>query len=157
MADAAVAVGTEVVKKVVGQGPIWPAGGVFHPINNCLFGNGCSGLLYEDNILVFLIFLIGLAGLCAFTSGRAIARGWNPITAVIPNMLLFALAVRFLLWGIFRNTLFHPYYFVVDALVLIAIAALGFQLTRAHQMTNQYYWLYRRVGPLAWAKRSDKP
>ena len=156
MADAAVAATTESVKvavKVVGQGPLWPQGGIGNPFSQCLNGDSCSGLLYEDNFLVFLFFLIGLAGLCAFTAGRATARGWQPITAIIPNMLLFTIAIRFLLWGIFRNTLFHPYYFVVDALVLIAIATLGFQLTRTYQMTTQYYWLYRRVGPLAWAKR----
>lgn len=151
MADAAAPV------KVIGIGPLWPEAGVGGPVSQCLNGDSCSSLIYEDNYLVFLFFVLGLAGLCAFTAGRATARGWSPITAIIPSMLIFTFAIRYLLWAIFKNTLFHPYYFVVDALVLIAIAALGFQLTRAYQMTNQYYWLYRRVGPLAWAKRSDKP
>ena len=99
-----------------------------------------------------------------FLTGRALARSWKPFGRVAVYMLLLAAAVRFLHWGLFgdatyeswrdmQGTLISPHYYIVDALVLIGMAALGYRLERARQMTTQYGWIYERTGPLSWRKR----
>jgi hypothetical protein len=42
---------------------------------------------------------------------------------------------------------------VIDFIILMAAAALGRQITRAHQMSAQYHFLYDRAGPLGWRER----
>jgi hypothetical protein len=44
---------------------------------------------------------------------------------------------------------------IVDTLVLIAGAFLGYRLTRARQMVNQYPWLYQSAGPFNWKQRQQ--
>ena len=36
---------------------------------------------------------------------------------------------------------------------LLIIGSLGYRITRAHQMTTQYAWLYERTGPMSWRPR----
>lgn len=122
------------------------------------------GLIAEKSIYAFLIVTVILGGGAAFLSGRAVARSWKPFGRVAIYMLLLALAVRFLHWGLFagatyaswrelQGTLFSAHYYIVDAVVLIAIAALGYRLERARQMTTQYGWIYERTSPFTWKKR----
>jgi hypothetical protein len=42
---------------------------------------------------------------------------------------------------------------VIDAAVLMLIAAFAFRLTRARKMVSQYPWLYERVGVFGWRSR----
>jgi len=51
--------------------------------------------------------------------------------------------------------LFSLHYYLVDTMVLIIIALMGFRFTRAGQMTRQYRWLYVRTGPFSWAERTE--
>ena len=37
---------------------------------------------------------------------------------------------------------------------IIVLALFGFRWKRTQQMTNQYYWLYERTGPLTWRSKS---
>jgi O-antigen/teichoic acid export membrane protein len=121
-------------------------------------------LIAETSFAAFFIITIVLGGGAAFMAGRAFARTWKPFTRIVPYMLLLGLAVRFLHWGLFmdatyqswrdmKGTLISPHYFIVDTLVLIAMAALGYRLERARQMTTQYGWIYQRTSPLTWRKR----
>lgn len=135
------------------QGEIWPAGGMLQPVSDCTSGGSCSGLLYEGSIWVFIIFLLIIAGGCALMAGRALAKGWRPVGQLMFYIVLFGLPVRFLHWGLFRGTLLSPYYYVLDTLILLTIALLGYRYTRANQMVGQYRWLYRRTGPFGWAAR----
>ncbi len=138
---------------VIGEGLIWPVNGALEPIATCLAGGGCDRLLYENDLLIFIIMTIMIAGGCAFMSGRSLALSWKPLGLLICYMAIFGVAVRFLQWGLFRGTLMSPYYYLADTVVLAAIASLAWQLTRTSQMVTKYHWLYRRTSPLSWAKR----
>ena len=122
------------------------------------------GLIAEKSFAAFLLVTVVLGGGAAFLAGRALARSWKPFARVAVYMLLLALGVRFLHWGLFmdatyeswrdmQGTLLSLHYYLVDALVLIAFAGLGYRLERARQMTTQYGWIYERTGPLTWRKR----
>jgi hypothetical protein len=122
------------------------------------------GLIVEKSWVAFLIVTVILGGGAAFLTGRALARSWKSFTRVAIYMLLLGLAVRFLHWGLFLNatyaswralqgSLFSPYYYLVDTVLLIALAALGFRFERARQMASQYGWIYERTGPLTWKRR----
>jgi hypothetical protein len=121
-------------------------------------------LIAEKSPAAFFLITVVLGGGAAFMAGRAIARSWKPFTRLVFYMLLLSLAVRFLHWGLFmdatyqswrdmQGTLLSPYYYAVDTLVLLALAALGYRLERARQMTTQYSWIYERTSPLTWRRR----
>src|SRR5688500_2811037 len=116
-------------------------------------------LIAEKSFTAFFLITVVLGGGAAFMAGRAIARSWKPFTRLVFYMLLLSLAVRFLHWGLFmdatyqswrdvQGTLLSPYYYAVDTLVLLALAALGYRMERARQMTTQYSWIYERTSPL---------
>jgi|SRR5688572_21337260 hypothetical protein len=122
------------------------------------------GLIAEKSFAAFFLITVVLGGGGAFLAGRAIARSWKPFPRLIFYMLLLGLAVRFLHWGLFmdatyqswrdmQGTLLSPHYYAVDTLVLIAMAALGYRLELARQMTRQYGWIYERTSPLTWRRR----
>jgi hypothetical protein len=121
-------------------------------------------LIAEKSFAAFFLVTVVLGGGAAFMAGRAIARSWKPFTRLVFYMMLLGLAVRFLHWGLFmdatyqswrdmQGTLLSPHYFLVDTLILIAMAALGYRVERARQMTTQYGWIYERTSPLTWRKR----
>jgi Domain of unknown function (DUF6867) len=121
-------------------------------------------LIAEKSFTAFFLVTVVLGGGAAFLAGRALARSWKPFARVAVYMLLLGLAVRFLHWGLFmsatyaswrdmQGTLISPHYYLVDTAVLIAMAALGYRLERARQMTSQYGWIYERTSPLTWKKR----
>lgn len=109
----------------------------------------------EVNILTFLIFTCLVAGAVAWASGRAIAISWRPFWQVIVYMLLFAAVVRFFHYSLFNGTLLTLHYYLVDAVVLLIIASLGYRMTRTNQMVNQYRWMYKRATPFHWALRKS--
>lgn len=115
-------------------------------------------MLYaSENIFQVLFVTLVLGGGCAFLAGRAIASTWRSIWVVIAAMIPMGLAVRFVHFALFNETLVFPRTYAIETLVLIAIAGLSFQRTRAQQMVSQYYWLYEPNGPLAWRLRQDVP
>jgi hypothetical protein len=122
------------------------------------------GLIWETSFAAFLLVTVVLGGAAAFMAGRAVARSWKSFGRVALYMLLLGLAVRFLHWGLFmdatyaswrdmQGTLLSPHYYIVDTIILIAMAALGYRMERARQMTSQYGWIYERTSPLSWRKR----
>ncbi len=122
------------------------------------------GLFVEKSYTAFLIFTVLLGGGAAFMTGRALARGWKSFGRLVLYMFLLGVAVRFLHWGLLldptfqswhdaQGSLFSLHYYLVDTAVLIAVAALGYRLQRAEQMTTQYRWLYERTSPLTWKRR----
>jgi hypothetical protein len=115
-------------------------------------------MLYaSENIFQILFVTLVLGGGCAFLAGRAIASTWRSIWVVVAAMLAMGLAVRFVHFALFDETLLVPQTYAVETLILLAIACLSFQRTRAQQMVRQYYWLYEANGPLAWRLRQDEP
>lgn len=121
-------------------------------------------LLYENSATAFIIVTLILGGGAAWLTGRAIAFSWGPMWKAIAYMLPLTLAARFLHYalggGISMEHLFiwtpdsliWLYYYLVNFLILAAIAALAHRVTRTWQMVNQYPWLYRRSSPLSWTE-----
>jgi len=134
----------------VGEGNVWPLGGPLQPLSDCATGAGCSPVLFEGSPWIFVILVLIIGGGCAIMSGRSLARGWAPPWLAAVYGLLLAFAVRFLHFGLLRGTLLSPYYFALEAVVLILLAVAGYLFTRASQMATQYPWLYRRSGPFGW-------
>jgi hypothetical protein len=120
-------------------------------------------------VFVFLTCILG--GGVAWLAGRALAVGWRSPLLVVGYMLLLTLALRFFHYSLFGGSFSFStwpagagfglpvpsastlYYYLVDAVVIVASALLSWRLKRASQMVTQYYWLYRRVTPFSWTSR----
>ena len=111
-------------------------------------------LFVEDSVWVFLFMTVILAGGAAFQAGRAMASKWRPVWLTIAYMVLLGLALRFFHFALFEGDLLSLHYLITDTLVLIAVAMLGYRLTRVKQMTTQYPWLYERSGPFSWREKA---
>lgn len=123
-----------------------------------LFFHHLAELLYEErSLLVFLLVTIVLAGGGAFLIGRAIALAWRPWWYVVLAMLVLGWVARFFHFALFGGTLLSLHYYAVDTLFQLLFGLWGYRMTRAGQMAGQYCWLYRRAGPLNWAKKRPAP
>ncbi|HEX7882007.1 MAG TPA: hypothetical protein VF499_04635 [Afipia sp.] len=111
----------------------------------------------NESIFQALFVTLVLGGGCALLAGRAIALTWRSIWIAILAMIPMGLAVRFVHFALFNETLVQPSAYVAETAILIAAACLSFQRTRAQQMVRQYYWLYEPSGPLGWRLRQDAP
>jgi hypothetical protein len=69
-------------------------------------------------------------------------------------MILLTAACRFIHFALFNGTLLSLHYYIVDLIVLLIIAFIGRQVTRAKQMTTQYSFEYQRSGPGGWARKT---
>lgn len=103
----------------------------------------------------FITLVLGGGG--AWLAGRAVAATWRSRWAAVAAAVLMAMAVRFVHFALFEETLLAGRPFALETLALVAISALAFQRTRALQMVRQYYWLYEQRGPLGWRARHDAP
>ena len=112
-----------------------------------------QGLIFERGTIDFLLVTCFLGGGAAYLTGRAVAITWRPLVNLGIYLFLLACAVRFVHYALFEGTLLSLHYFLVDAVVLVVLGAIGFRITRAHQMTGQYSWLYQRSGPMSWRVR----
>jgi Domain of unknown function (DUF6867) len=113
-------------------------------------------ILWENSFGVFLLLVLILGGGAAWLSGRAIALTWRPRWQIVFYTILLTAAVRFLDYGLFEGPFLSLHYYVVDFVILLAINALGYRVTRVNQMVTQYRWLYERNGPFAWKSRSGE-
>ena len=111
------------------------------------------GVIWENSLAAFLIVTLFVGGGAAFMTGRAIAKNWKPLWLLVIYTLLLTCADRFLHFALYEGTLLTLHFFLVDFLVLMALSALGFRLTRTRQMVTQYRWLYEQVTPLSWRKK----
>jgi len=111
----------------------------------------------NESIFQVLFVTLVLGGGCAVLAGRAIALTWRSIAIAVIAMIPLGMAVRFVHFALFNETLLQPQAYVVETIILIAASCLSFQRTRAQQMVRQYYWLYERSGPLGWRLRQDAP
>ncbi len=112
-------------------------------------------LVTDSSPSVFIGLTVIIGGGAAWLAGRALALKWRPLWQLFVYMLLLAAAVRFLHYALFEEPLLSLKSYIADAAVLIAVALLGFRLTRVRQMTTQYYWLYERAGLFFWKARHD--
>ena len=118
-------------------------------------------LLHEEgSVGVYVLVTMLMGGLAAWLAGRAIARTWRPFWHLFFYMALLGAAVRFVHFALFEEPLLSPALYAVDTVYLLLIGALAWQMTRAAQMTTQYYWLFERTSPLTWRARAagaEKP
>ena len=87
-------------------------------------------------------------------SGRSAALTWRPWPFLAAYAAALACAARFLNYALFQGTFFSLHYWIVDFIVILAIASVGYRLTKAWQMVNQYSWLYERAGPFSWRAKT---
>ncbi|MBN9079468.1 MAG: hypothetical protein BGN87_11375 [Rhizobiales bacterium 65-79] len=113
-----------------------------------------NGLLWEVSFWEFFFVTVILAGAAAYLTGRAVARSWNSNVQLAIYMVLLTAACRFIHYALFNGTLLSLQYYIVDLIILLIIAFIGRQVTRARQMTTQYSFEYRRSGPAAWARKT---
>ncbi len=122
------------------------------------------GAIYETSLWAFLFVTVIAGGGAAYMIGRAAARAWSPFWQAALQTLALAAAIRFLHWGLFagatlaswraaQGTLLSAHYYLADAAILLAFAALGFKRQRSVQMLRQYGWLAVRTTPLSWRLR----
>lgn len=114
------------------------------------------GVLWENSIADFIIVTLILGGGAAILTGRAIALSWEPLWRAILWMIPLAFAVRFIHFSIFHGTLFSPWFYLVDLVVLLIAVTIGHRLTRARQMTGGYGWRIEGGGPWSWRLRSGQ-
>lgn len=114
------------------------------------------GILWETGFGVFFFVTVVLAGGAAWMSGRAVARGWRPYWHAVLWMLLLGAATRFIHFALFGGTLLSLHYYVVDTLVLIAIAGLAHRFTLTRLMTRQYRFAFEQTSPFGWRARSSR-
>jgi hypothetical protein len=112
-----------------------------------------NALLWEVSWWEFFLVTVLLAGGAAYLTGRAIARAWQPNLLLAFYIVLLAGATRFIHFALFGGTLLTLHYYIVDLIVLLAIAFIGKRITRARQMSTQYSFDYARSGPLGWKSR----
>lgn len=101
----------------------------------------------------FLLVTVALGGGGAWMAGRAVAKGWSPYVQVVLYALLVTCAVRFCHFALFHGTLLAYDHFLLEFVILLSIATLGFRSVRKLQMTHRYGWLYESGGPLVWRAR----
>ncbi|GGE41959.1 hypothetical protein GCM10007276_19110 [Agaricicola taiwanensis] len=110
-------------------------------------------MIWEVSLPEFIFITIILGGSAAWMSGRAIAGSWQPFWIAALWMLLLGAAVRFIHFALFSGSLLTLHYYVVDTVILIAIAALGHRATRARRTAQQYSWLYEKTSPFTWRRK----
>ncbi|TCS64254.1 DUF6867 family protein [Varunaivibrio sulfuroxidans] len=113
-----------------------------------------------DNILgtTFFVYIgmnIFLIGFAAYMTGQAIATTWRPMWQILPYSVLLGLASRFLTYALFDGPLLHLSGFLIGTLTVFAMCCLGYFISRATVMVNQYPWLYRRNGLFGWSEKTD--
>lgn len=112
-------------------------------------------LIYENSFWVFVILTLIGGGGAAFMAGRGLALGWKPIWLLIIYMMIFGAGLRFLHFALFKGTLGSGQYYVVQTLIIIGIAALGYRMTRTNQMTEKYPWLYEKTSIVSWSEKAE--
>lgn len=103
---------------------------------------------------VFIGVTLVVFGGASMLMGQALARTWRPMWQILPYGLLLGCADRFITYALFDGDLLALSGFIVACVVLIAMAATSYRISRTTQMVRQYPWIYERAGPMAWREKS---
>jgi hypothetical protein len=109
--------------------------------------------LLGTSLSVFIGVTLLLMGFAAFMTGQALASTWRPMRQALLYAFLMGLADRFLTWGLFQGELLSVSGYLIDSLVLAAIALAAYRMTRARRMASQYPWIYERTGLFSWREK----
>jgi hypothetical protein len=102
-------------------------------------------------VLGVTIILFGFAG---FLMGQAIADTWRPAWQNVTYGLLLAVGNHFIDCALFGGDWLSLSNYLLDAIIITAIALLAHRMTLARKMVQQYPWLYERTGLLSWRARA---
>lgn len=112
-----------------------------------------NALLWEVSAFEFVLVTVALGGAAAWMTGRAIAQTWKSNLILGFYIILLTAAVRFIHFSLFSGSLLSLHYYLIDLVVLLAIAFAAKRYTRAGQMATQYRFKYNRTGPLNWTSQ----
>ena len=115
------------------------------------------GLFYDTSLWVFFLLTVVLAGGGGYLSGKAIATTWRSPWQTLPVAVILGAASRFMHFALFGGTLSAVQYLAIDAVIVLALALLGYRRGRAIQMAGQYAFLYRPAGPFGWQRQPKAP
>jgi hypothetical protein len=105
--------------------------------------------LTGSTVAVFIGVTVVMAGGAGFLMGQALARGWRPWWQVVLYSIMLLLFERFLAENLFGST--SPILgIILSYVVILGLSWLGYLITRAHKMVQQYPWLYERTSPISW-------
>jgi hypothetical protein len=110
--------------------------------------------LGENGPWVFILVTCLLGGAAAYLSGRAIGQTWRPYWQVPLYAVGIAAGVRFIHHALFAGPILSAPSFVVDYIITVVVASIGYRIVRAGQMGSQYGWLFERAGPFGWRRKS---
>jgi hypothetical protein len=114
-----------------------------------------QGVLYEEpSAWLFILVTIIMGGAAAFQTGRAVASVWKPRWQLVFYVLLLGWAVRFIHFALFEGTFLSLHFYLVDTMILMAIAFAGWRHARSKQMARQYEWLFASSGPGMWQRKA---
>jgi hypothetical protein len=105
--------------------------------------------------LVFVLLTVVIFGGFGFLMGQALAITWRPAWQMIPYAALLAGTNRFFSFALFEGELLSVPGFVLDFLVVAALALFAYRASRAAKMVSQYPWLYERGGLFTWRQRQE--
>lgn len=109
--------------------------------------------LLGTSIGVFIALTVVVAGGAAIMTGRALADGWKLPWQVVAACFGLTLADRFLVYALFQGDLLSPSGFLIDFVVLTALALLAYRVTLVRKMVSQYPWRYERVSLFNYRER----
>jgi hypothetical protein len=113
--------------------------------------------LLGTSLGVFFGITVALMGFAAYMTGHALANTWKPIWHAAVYAALLGFGDRFLTFALFEGRLLSLTGYLIDTAVLTIIALVGYRLTQARKMVNQYPWLCERAGLFGWReKRPDR-
>lgn len=119
-------------------------------------GKKMQGLFFESDsgvryILRGLVVLLGFW--TAWRTGRSVADSWENYPRVVVYTLLLGLVMRFMHYALFAGPMLSGFYYLMDVVVLLVFATVGFRMRRTDQMVNNYYWLYDRTSSFSYKKK----
>jgi hypothetical protein len=112
--------------------------------------------LLGTSLGVFIGLTVIIIGGAAIMTGRALADGWKPAWQVVFACFGLALADRFLVYALFGGQLLSLSGFIIDFLVITALALVAHRLTLVHKMVAQYPWRYERQSLWTYRDRSGQ-
>ena len=113
-----------------------------------------QGILYEEpSVLKFAIITLVMGGWTAWRTGKSCASNWNAPSTLVIYIALLGVAIRFIHHALFDVTFLSLHYYLVDTAILMIFGVAGYRYTRTRQMTQSYYWLYRKTSPFSWAAK----
>ena len=112
--------------------------------------------LLGTSLGVFIGLTVILIGGAAIMTGRALADGWKPALQVVFACFGLTLADRFLVYALFEGELLSLSGFVIDFVVITAMALVAHRLTVVHKMVVQYPWRYERESLWTWREKSGQ-